>query len=291
MGAPAQPGQSPASVTAYELHDAVRRLFKTPGYSPPVLPTVAVEVQRLSRHPDTSFYEIEQQIEKDAMLAARVIRLAQSPIYASAMPIRSLRDATGRIGLRTLGDLFLEVALGAALFRANGYEDVMERLRLHAVATAHATRLVARMARVHEDYAYMVGLLHDVGLAVSYLALADRAVAGPLFERAAAAPPDALERAVLEAHEAAGALIANTWKMPPDLMMTIGQHHRRDDEPVAPVVSALWVGEAVAASCGYGGLEALDEPSFLRGCDELGLAPKALAPLQDQVEQLIEARA
>lgn len=287
--AAAAPGQP---ITASELVDAVRRLFKTPGYSPPILPAVAIEVQRLSRHPDTSFSEIERQIASDAMLAARVIRLAQSPIYAAASPIRSLHDATSRVGLRTLGDLFLEVALSAKLFKANGYEKVMERMRLHSVAAAQATKLVAKLARVHEDYGYMVGLLHDVGIAAVYIALSEPKVAGPLFERAASMSFFALEQAVLGAHETAGALVASAWKMPPDLTMVIGRHHVREkDVPVHPVVASLWIGEAVAAACGFEGLDTPDESTVVHACDVLGLAPKAITPLHDQVTQQMVGRA
>lgn len=296
MAAPAPLQQSPApvgqAVSAAELVDAVRRLFKTPGYSPPILPAVAIEVQRLSRHPDTSFSEIEKQIASDAMLAARVLRLAQSPIYATTAPIRSLHDATSRVGLRTLGDLFLEVALSAKLFKANGYEKVMERMRLHSVATALATRLVAKQARVHEDYGYMVGLLHDVGIAAVYIALSEPKVAGPLFERASAMSFFALEQAVLHAHETAGAIIANAWKMPPDLSLVIGKHHAREkDAPVHPVVASLWIGEAIAAACGFEGLDTPDESTVVRACDVLGLAPRAITPLHDQVTKQMVGRA
>lgn len=286
-----RPSERPP-ITPTELVTAVRRLFKTPGYDPPMMPSVALEVHRLSRQPETSFAQIEKQIATDPILAARVIRVAQSPLYASASPIRSLRDATSRVGLRALGDLFLEVSMSARLFRAKGYEKVMERLRLHSVATAHAARLIARQAKVHEDYGYLVGLLHDVGIASIIIALSEPVVAGDLLERALAMPFCNLEQVVLQAHESAGAVVAHAWKMPPDLAMVIGNHHgRQPDLPIHPVVGALWIGEAIASACGFEGLDTPNEGAVNRACDTLSLQARHMRPLHDQIAKVMAGRA
>ena len=57
------------------------------------------------------FGEVVEVLQKDPVLAARVLSIAQSAFYASRSPVMSLHQATIRLGLKTLRDLVLEAAL------------------------------------------------------------------------------------------------------------------------------------------------------------------------------------
>jgi HD-like signal output (HDOD) protein len=261
-----------------ELANLVQRLFSTPGYDPPVLPKVALEVHRLSHQPNTTFIDLERVVVSDAMLSARLLRAAQSPHYAGSAPMRSIRDAIGRLDMRTIGNLFLAVAMNTKVYRSKTFAEPMEQLRMHSQAVAQATRLVGRhTGLVYEDYGYLAGLLHDVGLAGILLALGEPAVAGKLAAEAAAMPMDELMMLATAAHEAAGLHFAKAWKLPDDLVLVIERHHSdRIDGHVHPVTSALVIAESLAAEAGHGGVEQVDESTVAHACHDLSVTDASL---------------
>ena len=103
---------------AEKLGTTLHGVFTSPTFKPPVLPTVAFEIHELTRHPDADFVRIQRLLEKDAVLAAKVLQMAQSPVYARGTPVQSLRDAVSRIGLDRIRDAVWEVAVGLRVFRA-----------------------------------------------------------------------------------------------------------------------------------------------------------------------------
>jgi HD-like signal output (HDOD) protein len=152
------------------VHVRLLRLFASPSYQPPKLPQVALEIMELSQRPEVSFDEVSAVLEKDPLLAAKVLSIAQSAVYAPRSPILSLRQATIRLGLKTLRDLVLEAAVSMRVFRAPGYGEAMERLSRHSTATAYLLRALCRRTGIDAEYAFLCGLLHDVGLAACLLA-------------------------------------------------------------------------------------------------------------------------
>lgn len=290
-------GKGTASIEAEFIESAdlvalVRRLFQTPGYKPPVLPDVALEVHNLCRRSDVSFVEIERLVEGCPMLTAGVLRIAQSPHYAAQSPVRSLRDATSRLGLRTLSDIFLEVSMSARVFRAKGFETWMEALRLHSLAAAQAARLIGRQTCVYEDFAYLCGLLHDVGVAGILIALSEPMVARELGPTLAQVSREELVQLISAAHGEAGQVIAISWKLPLDVALVL-QHH---DEPMVqghpyPATCATCVAEAVAAACGFPGLARVEPNAVALAMRTLGLSAAALQSIQQDVSKSMTARA
>jgi HD-like signal output (HDOD) protein len=118
------------------LHVSLLRLFASPAYEP----AVALEIVRLSQRADISFDHVGSVLERDPVLAAKVLSLALSAPFASRSPILSLKQAMVRLGLRELRDLVLEAALHLRVFRAPGYDALMARLSLHSTTTAYLTR-------------------------------------------------------------------------------------------------------------------------------------------------------
>ena len=55
------------------------------------------------------------------------------------------------------------------VFRSNDYADTMELLRRHSTMTAHLAKVVCKYSPVEGDFAFMAGLLHDVGIAGTLL--------------------------------------------------------------------------------------------------------------------------
>lgn len=203
-----------AAATA--LGRKLREVFSSPSYSPPHLPGVAMQILELSRRTEVTVGEIVELLQSDPMLAGRVLRIVQSPIYAGRSPITSLRQAVIRLGLNTMRDVVLEDAMNMKMFRSKVYGDWMESVRRHSVLTGHCARAVAKASNVPGEYAFMCGLLHDIGMAATLIVLSDDPDAPPA---------GTVARAMQRTHESASGKMAKLWKLPADIIDVIGSHH------------------------------------------------------------------
>jgi HD-like signal output (HDOD) protein len=235
-------------LTREELQGRLLEVFRDPAYVPPVLPKVAIELLALSRRSDINIRDIVALLEQDALIAAKVLKRSQSALYSRGAPIRSLHEAVVRLGLGTIHDLFLAAALEVRVFRAQGYDEPMERLRRHSTAAAHVARLVCRQTAIYDEYAFLCGLLHDAGMVASLIALASGTRHG---ER----PADLsiVWDAVCDAHEAAGETLCRLWGLPGDIAIVVASHHGpRANQPVHPLAAAIAVAESILLDLGFG---------------------------------------
>jgi HD-like signal output (HDOD) protein len=154
------------SKASEELRHRLVRTFENPNYRPPPLPSVATS--RGNRE-DVDIEDVVRVLERDEMLAGAVVRLVNSPMYIGRGPIRSLREAVIRVGVRKVQEVVFEAALRGGVFNLPGYDDTMEPIRLHSTITAYLTRVVCRHARINEGNAFLCGLLHDIGFAAVLL--------------------------------------------------------------------------------------------------------------------------
>jgi HD-like signal output (HDOD) protein len=231
--------------------EAVLACLKAPDYEPPTLPTVAVELMQLSQQPEVSFEEVVCLLERDSMLAGRVLQIVQSPLYSGAMKTESLHAALVRLGLRTLRDIVMEIAMNLKVFKSEDYAETMDLLREHSTATAHLARAVSKYTATEGEYAFLVGLLHDVGIAATLLALSHNA-ASPRTRRR---PPDliAIWPAVDRVHQQAAELMAEHWGLPHDIRLAIGAHHQVLIEGFPhPLAATVAIANQLAHDLGHG---------------------------------------
>jgi HD-like signal output (HDOD) protein len=280
---------SPEAMTAH-----LRRTLVSPSYKPPLLPSIALELMKLTRQPGVSLVEVRTLLERDALLAAKVLQIAQSALYSRGAPVRSLHDAISLLGLRTLADLFLQTVLSMRVFRADGYDGPMTKLMKHSMLTAHIARLACRMTALPDEYAFMCGLLHDAGMAAGLLIFADsHGPASSQDGRTKPPPPPPYEEvstALCAVHEEASAILAEAWKLNPDIRIVIGSHHHLHASggrihPLAAVVCVSdWIASESGASMG-------SESDFMQAelaAKELRFTKANLAELSARAREILE---
>ena len=62
-------------------------------------------------------------------------------------------------------------ALSMRAFKSEGCGDTMDLLRRHATAIGHFVRILAKYTTLESGFAFMGGLMHDVGIAGTLPAL------------------------------------------------------------------------------------------------------------------------
>jgi HD-like signal output (HDOD) protein len=175
----------------------------------------------LSGRADVEIDDVVALLEQDSLIAGRILKVVGSAAFTGASKITSLRDATMRLGLNTIRDLVMEIAMNMRVFKSADYSDTMNLLRRHATATANICRVAGNHTKVEAELAFLAGLLHDVGIAGTLLALSDR-------KGKRKSPPDLISiwPAVDRVHQRAGELMAGLWELPEEIQIALSNHHQ-----------------------------------------------------------------
>ena len=262
--------------------DELIEIIDAPSYQPPVLPKIALEIYELSRSRNLDYRQVLRLLERDPMVAARILRTAQSPIYASRVPVASLADALSRLGVEALARIVFEATTGMTLFRARGYEAAMDDIRRHSTATAYIARAVAHAIKQPTELAFLCGLLHDVGIVACLLVFARPRPSGtvPAFE---------LVWPVVEPlHQAVSGRLGKLWNLPEHVRRVIGDHHVRvDAKQPDPIACAVFLADAIACELGLGN-DAAPEPATIDAVRAaIGFPDAALPELMDYARQVV----
>jgi putative nucleotidyltransferase with HDIG domain len=130
----------------------------------PSLPSSALRVAKLARDMNASTKMVSDAIGIDPVLAARILRAANSPLYALQRRVTSLSVAINALGMRGIHQLVMSYA-AADTFNQSTKQSLEERmLWKHSLAVGLAAREVAKVARLRVgDDAFLCGLMHDIG--------------------------------------------------------------------------------------------------------------------------------
>lgn len=241
---------------------SIDRVLNCPNL--PSLPAAAMEVLELTRDPKVTLERIAAAIQMDPALAAKVLRTVNSSYYGLSKPCSTISRAISYLGLNTVKSVVLGFSLvdSARRSAAGGGFDLAAYWRA-SVYSAAAARLIAESVRdVDRDEAFLAALVQDIGMLAAFTALRETYTA---VLQKACGRHDRLAAAEREAlgftHAEAGALLAEKWRLPEQIVSCIRCHHAPDQAPP----SSLTLTRAVAlAGVIAGVLEATDRAANAR---------------------------
>ncbi len=198
--------------------DAIMECLQAGDTSLPMLPSVAMRVVELAADPDVNVGQLARIVMKDQVLASRLLTLANSAYAAPRQPVTTLTQAMVRLGTATVRNLVLTVSLYSRMCDEKTYGPSSRDLMDHSIGTAYLARLVAELARVDVDEAFLCGLVHDIGKLIIYKIA---------HEHKAAFPSDPAELAAIVAdrHAEVGARALHTWHLPESIEQPVLHHH------------------------------------------------------------------
>ncbi|MEO7035457.1 MAG: HDOD domain-containing protein [Polyangiaceae bacterium] len=217
--------------------------FNDPNYRPPPLPSIALELMSLTNRDDSTIDRIVRLLEQDEMLAGGVMRLIGSPLYTSRSPIRTLKEAVVRLGVRTVRDLVFETALNQGVFQLAEYSETIEQIRRHSTVTAYIARIVCKVARIDEEHAFLCGLLHDIGFAGLLFAVSH-------VEAEHSPPLIQLWPDIDALHEQASRLVTELWQLPREMQEVVGHHHHLHTGATSRVAAAINIADQLSERFG-----------------------------------------
>ena len=198
----------------------------------PVLPALALEALALSRRANVRMDQLLDVIEREPLLAARVLGVANSAFYSRGMPTTSVQYALVRLGTHAVRDVLTMAVYSSTVFDVPGLSELVRECFDHSVAVARASRELARFMDLDPEVAFLAGLLHDVGYA-RCLKIARTALAQ--VER------EPMLEAVDALHAAAGGVLARAWSLPAEVVLACERHHTPDVRDYAALVGFVEV--------------------------------------------------
>ena len=216
----------------------------------PSLPAVAVEVIELTRDPEVKLERLAQTIENDQGLTAKVLRTVNSSYYGLRQKCSTIRQALVVLGLSAVRSLALGFSLVSAVDNDKegfDHEDYWRR----GLFTAVSARSIACAARSPlQDEAFLSGLLQDIGMVAMLEALGQRYI--DILDKTGGDHRKLcrFELSDLELqHPDIGAMMAQRWKLPDELVLPVKYHERPSAGPVGAVgdlVRAVGLGGQLA---------------------------------------------
>lgn len=190
----------------------------------PSPPGIALRIIELAQDPEADITTAADIIAIDMALSARMLRIANSPLYASRRRIENLGQALTMLGLNATVSLALGFTVTQGLTAPGAGQDLRERAWRRSILSALAASLLgqARGLRKAEEL-MLAGLLQDLGILVLAQAQPDTYL--PLLRQAADNDAlVALEREHLHCtHAEVGALMAEQWDLPRYLVDSIAR--------------------------------------------------------------------
>ena len=207
----------------------------------PPPPTVVMKAMALLRDPNFTTKDAASLIERDAVVAARVLRAANSVQHGGAEQARSLPQALTRLGIERLRAVLVETS-AHRLFESRDQRivDATRGLWEHSLGVAILSRDVAALCGVEEtEAAYLSGLLHDIGKpVVAWLLLeAEKSVVGTRTN--VWIEPEVWVEVINRVHRPVGVALAARWGLPESISSAIRDCNEYDGADRLSVVNCV----------------------------------------------------
>ncbi len=189
------------------------------------LPAVAMDVLELTSQPRVDLRALKECIERDPAMTCKILRVVNSSMFGLSREVSDLNQALALLGVKPLKLLVLGFSLPKALFDEME-ASTLERYWRFTLLKAVAAREICNefWASDSGDEAFIVALLHDIGLLVLVQELGDSYVSflHSVLERKG--PLLSLETETMGFdHTALSARLLDQWRLP-ERIVRAAQH-------------------------------------------------------------------
>ncbi len=263
------------------------------------LPAATTQAIQMLADPNMDIKRLGQVLQSDQVIAAQILKHANSAYCGGYSSCATVADGIVRIGINHLKSvLFAAAANGPLMARLSGYQMKDGELFRHSFVTATTARRLAALINYPDpEEAYAAGLLHDIGKL-----LLDRHVQ-PRYQAMAADVKQGMaiieieERHLHTDHATIGGLMAERWAYPPALVNAIRYHHAPTLTQQPRLAALVNLTNILVLQSGIGltplGIPPLspDLPDLLRiSEDQLGRLAHTLRPEIESATRQFEAR-
>ncbi|MCS7208654.1 MAG: HDOD domain-containing protein [Fimbriimonadales bacterium] len=269
-----------------ELSALAIRVARTPGLG--MLPQVTSQVLRWVDNPNASPRQIGALIERDAGLASKLLKTANSAYYGAPGRIKTVSQAISVMGLSAVRSVVVGQAY-QQMTAVRGASKRFDRLAFwqHSLATASAARVLAKLKGWRDpEEAFLVGLLHDAGRLVMDRFLPNELDQAIQLSLERNLPLIEAEHEVLHyTHVEVGELLAEQWNLPESMREPMRRHHEDVSFEECPLGCIVHAANVLAHQAGFalGAPVLYDLPFTVR--QSLGIADAQYEGLKQAIVQ------
>jgi len=212
----------------------------------PQVPHVMQEVLKSLRDEDVSIAELAELVGNDQVIAAKVLRLANSSFYGARRNVASIKDAVKLIGLNAFRNLVIASSLVSAFPKVKDFDLAV--FWRNSMLVANLSHMIGRNLDVDREMLFTAGLMHGIGELLIYLCLPDSApAAADAFRTSSLGDQRTQEQNLIQLdHFEIGMELARRWDFPEQIQIAIGNY----DVPATHDLASQTVHAAVLVARG-----------------------------------------
>ncbi len=205
------------------------------------LPEIFVRINEMVEDPATSATDVGKYICQDPALTARLLKIANSPLYGFPSRIDTISRAITIIGLRGIRDLVLASSTVEVFSRMSSELIDMNRYWQHSLYCAVSARTLAGHCNaLHVEPFFIAGLLHDIGQLIILHKLPEMARETHLRAGDSGMPLSQIEQEVIGFdHIQVGVELLRFWRLPPSILDAVGCHQNPERAEEGPLGAAI----------------------------------------------------
>lgn len=252
------------------------------------LPEIVHRINSLINDPAASATDIAKTIGQDPALTARLLKIANSPLYSLNHKIDSLTDAVNLLGTRQLRDLVIANAVIQRFGKASSNAMDIETFWCHSITTGIAARVIATELRLNNTERFFIaGLLHDIGKMIMALLLPNECI---VLRKTLARPGTDINTSEQQLfgfnHAQVGAELLRAWNFPDSLIEACMCHHQPEQaKKYSQEATIVHIANVIANNLQTA--ISLDDDTLLnqRTLKLLGITPGMLEQFHERVYQ------
>ena len=244
------PSLSPTSNTPIQKRPDIETLIKVK--IPPLEGTI-LKLAELLRDMNVSTRQIADAVGCDPVLAARVLRLANSSFYCRLSTHTSLLKAIDAIGTKSIYDMVMLGAMSDRFAKEIGNTVVGRTIWQHSIAVGLVAREISHELGLRGvEEAFACGLLHDIGKILLFSA--DPDVFSAMQEQKNEQEMMAAEESAYGFnHATLGGHLGQKWRIPDSICSVIIHHHNPARSTISTVMAHIVnAADFITNSHGYG---------------------------------------
>lgn len=244
----------------------------------PPSPGGVMRLTTVLRDSNASTNKIAEAINFEPALVTRILRLANSPLYALEKNVTTMQQAVNAVGTVIIHDIVMMELTAKTFSEAIYHSPVVKTIWKHSLAVGLLARELSKILRNRgAEEAFVCGLLHDVGkiLLLSH----DAEGFGEVIEKTAEDGDLQMEIAKFGySHAEIGALVARRWGLPEEVCYAILYHHDPSQAQNQLLVTYIVDAANMIVNSHGVGVRPIDEErlEFSESIIQLGLKPEQI---------------
>ena len=183
------------------------------------LPDIYIKLKELMEEPDYTMAEVAVLVGRDPGMAARFLRVVNSPLYLRIRKIETVSQAVSILGIRQVHDIVLSASVAEA---CEGIQTEVMNMKKFWHRSFYCAMMTEQLALecgvIEKDGLFVTGLLHDIGHLFMYLAIPQESQQAILRAKKQERPLYQVERELLGFDYAKlGGYVMGHWNLPKNL--------------------------------------------------------------------------